>query len=251
MHGQAEEQSRQGSCRLGETYGCIAPVPRKSNCDPPPRGGVWTAGGCDGTFRVATGQALPCGADRTASEHRGRPFTFLQGEHHCRGQAALSNCTPVSRTSVSTCRDFETTSRVCDGSRPTMGVIERVADDGLLTQCTTSYPLADTPPTDRLPRAGTCLVLNLCWRENLAGLYRDRIPRWTVFGLPTYSVDSCTNASDSARFTTPGVTPLSFAGDTGICRWSCVTMREKVALQFAYDHLPSSCDFVFWVSASH
>lgn len=132
-----------------------------------------------------------------------------------------------------------------------MGMIERVADDGLSTQCTTSYPLADTPPTDRLPRAGTCLVLNLCWRENLAGLYRDRIPRWTVFGLPTYSVDSCTNVSDSARFTSPGVTPLSFAGETGICRWSCVTMREKVALQFAYDHLPSSCDFVFWVSASH
>ena len=157
------------------------------------------------------------------------------------------NCTSDARF----CREFTITSqRVCNGSRPTAGMIKRVADDGLLTQCTTSYPLADTPPADRLPAAGTCLVLNLCWREHLAGVYRDRIPRWTAFGLPTYSVDSCTNASDSARFTTPGVTPLSFAGETGTCRWGCVTMREKVALQFAHAHLPSSCDFVFWVSVT-
>lgn len=258
MCSQAEERSQRGSCRLGETYGCIDPLPRKSNCDPPPRGGVWIARGCDGTFRAATGQALHCGANRTTSEQRERQeqrelaFTFRHGEYHCLGrQAAPGNCTADERRDERACREFAMASqRVCDGSRPTAGMIERVADDGSSTQCTTSYPLANTPPADRLPAAGTCLVLNLCWRENLAGVYRDRIPRWTAFGIPTYSVDSCTNASDPARFTTPDVTPLSFAGETGTCRWSCVTMREKVALRFAHAHLPSSCDFVFWVSAT-
>lgn len=157
----------------------------------------------------------------------------------------MGNC-----TSERACREFaETNQRVCDGSRPTAGTIERLADDRLSTQCTTSYPLENVPPVGRLPAAETCLVLNLCWREHFVGVYRDRIPRWTTFGLATYSVDSCTNASESARFTTPGVTPLSFAGETGTCRWSCVTMREKVALRFAHEHLPSKCGFVFWVSA--
>jgi len=95
------------------------------------------------------------------------------------------------------------------------------------------------------------LVLNLCWRQNLEHVYRDRIPLWTAFGLRTYAVDSCTNATVSAGITTAGVTSLSFAGETGPCRWSCVTIREKAALSFAHEHLPTSCGFVFWVSAKY
>eukprot|EP00908_Phaeocystis_cordata_P008313 Transcript_18970.p1 GENE.Transcript_18970~~Transcript_18970.p1 ORF type:complete len:224 (-),score=16.63 Transcript_18970:53-724(-) len=117
--------------------------------------------------------------------------------------------------------------------------------------CTINYPLPITPPANPLPVKGTCLVLNLCWRDHWADVYRDRIPRWAAFGIPTYSVDSCTNTSVSAGFATPGITSLFFRGATGACRWSCVTMREKVALQFAHDHLPQSCQFVFWISAKY
>jgi hypothetical protein len=119
-------------------------------------------------------------------------------------------------------------------------------------RCTTRYPLRHPPPPKPLPKEGTCIVLNLCWRERFADVYRDRIPRWTSFGIRTYSVDSCTNASEAATaFTTPGVTPLFFAGERGPCFWHCVTVREKVALSFMHEHLPTNCTFVFWASAKY
>ena len=44
---------------------------------------------------------------------------------------------------------------------------------------------------------------------------------------------------------------MSFVGATGSCHWLCVTEREKVALTFMHEHLPTSCAFVFWASSKY
>ena len=64
-----------------------------------------------------------------------------------------------------------------------------------------------------------------------------------------FLIDSC--AQDGA-YRSKYIPTLSFNGTRSEwCSWQCPNVRENVALKFAYDNLPSKCDFIFKINAKY
>ena len=162
-------------------------------------------------------------------------------------------------------------------SNPRSGVWTKDKCSGLFTvgghqvkcransQCWTDDPIVHLPPSNPMPKDKVCLVLFTCSRaswyakntkdtrfSNLNNVYRNRVPQWLVFGMQTFSVDSCASMSTQVGgFSTPGVTPLNFNGSTSHCVWGCPTVREKVSLAHVDRHLPPQCEFVFKITGKY
>lgn len=122
------------------------------------------------------------------------------------------------------------------------------------------FPCANSSNDERAGAwavSNVCIVVFMCSRlrsntnAKLLGVYQDRIPRWSSTRYPLYIVDSC-NETLSKPFTIPGATTLSFQGQTSEwCSWQCPTNRETAALEFASQHLPSTCEFLFKVTGKY
>ena len=122
---------------------------------------------------------------------------------------------------------------------------------------TTAYRKGENP--DTFPVNKICVGLFMCSRNsshvdsNPMEVYSDRINHWKHHNdtMRLFIVDSC-NQTLGRPYLTNGIPTLSFAGNTsGECRSSCPTTRETVALEFAMRHLPSSCHFVFKITAKY
>ena len=112
---------------------------------------------------------------------------------------------------------------------------------------------------DTFPVNKICVGLFMCSRNssyvnsNPMDVYADRINRWKHHNgtMRLFILDSC-NQTLGRPYRTDGIPTLSFPGATSWkCGNFCPTVRETEALAFAMRHLPSSCHFVFKITAKY